>query len=146
MQRLARTGQRGFSLLEVMIAGAVLAVALLGLAALAVRALQDAADALDRRMAVMLLSDLEGRVSLTRPSGPGGASMFSADAEFDAWRRLVEDRLPDGRSGLCRSDRPVGPTAPGACAGAGTASWTATLQWRRPGGASADRHVHEWRR
>lgn len=132
MDRRKRPDQRGFSLLEVMIAGAVLALALLGLAALALRSLQDAADALDHRLAAILLADLQGRVTLSRPADAGGPTA-SVAAAYLAWQRQARNLFPASRSSLCLGDTPVAPTAPGTCAGA--AGSMAELRWhRRPGG------------
>lgn len=142
MDQRTPPAQRGFSLLEVMIAGAVLALALLGLAALALRSLQDAADALDHRLAANLLADLQGRVTLSRPAGAGGPTA-SVAADYRAWRRQARELLPASRSSLCFGNAPVAPTGSGACTG--TAGWMAELRWRRQPGAEEHRLSLRWR-
>ncbi len=136
----ARSGnaQAGFSLLEVLVAGAVLATALLGLATLATRGVAQAADTRDQLAAEVLLRDLEGRMALT-----GGPAAWRSPAGPDAqtleeWRLRVPSSLPGGIGRLCLDSTPEdGGTDEPACDGAG--ALVAKLAWRRGAGFAPGR-------
>lgn len=121
--------QRGFSLLEVMIAGTLLAIALLAQAALAARALQTAAEALDQRMATILLTDLRQRVTLITRQGTGPAPASALEAEYGGWQFEVRRLLPRARTTLCRSGLSVPDQGSAACTPA--PGFAATVEWRR---------------
>lgn len=63
INRPARPAQRGFSLLEVIITMAILAVGLLGLAGLQARAINAEADSFSRSQAVMLANEMADRMN-----------------------------------------------------------------------------------
>jgi type IV pilus assembly protein PilV len=112
--------QGGFSLLEVLISSAVLATALLGLATLMLRGMEDAAASRDELVAAILLRDLAGRQAVAGEALLGAAPGSFAARELDRWRALVSASLPQGEGTLCRDTSPVDGTAaaPG-CSGAG---------------------------
>ena len=126
--------QRGFSLLELMIAATVLAVALLGTGLLAVRSLQDAAALRDHALAALLIDDLQARAELVGPArlaaGPGGGGV--AGTEVRGWQAGADFLLPVVNSELCRDDSPPDrETPPSGCSGNGPL--VARLTWSGPG-------------
>jgi hypothetical protein len=127
-----------------MIAGSLLAVALLALAALAVRTVQDAAHALDHRLATMLLLDLEGRAALIDSGAPEDTLRLMAAAEAEAWRTAVRGLLPEGRAELCLGGEAVSAAIPGDCGARSGAGWMASLQWRRTTGAESQSLALAW--
>jgi len=132
--------QRGFSLLEVLVAAALLATALLGLAALAVRGLEDASAARDELVASILLRDLEGRVRLTGGAGAWRTPTGPALAELAAWRGQAARRLPAGDGAVCRDTSPEdGRRGAPACDGSGPL--LAKVFWRRGGDGEARRRT-----
>lgn len=124
--------ERGFSLLEVLIAATVLAVALLGIGLLATRAVYDAASLRDHTLADLLISDLRARAELLGSSplatAPGSAGV--AGAEFRDWQALVSTLLPAAESDLCRHGSLAPPDWP-AVACDGTGPLLVRLAWRR---------------
>lgn len=126
--------ERGFSLLETLIAATVLAAALLGIGLLASRALQDAASLRDHALAGVLLHDLRTRADLVgharlEAEAAGGGI---AGSEFRDWQALAETLLPAVNGVLCRDAVPAsGDSPPGSCDGSGPL--IARLTWRRDG-------------
>ncbi|MEE4175340.1 MAG: prepilin-type N-terminal cleavage/methylation domain-containing protein [Xanthomonadales bacterium] len=126
--------QRGFSLLELLIAATVLAVALLGTGLLAVRSLQDAASLRDHALAALLIEDIRARAELVGhdrlASGPAGGGI--AGTELREWQARATALLPRVQSDVCRDPSPPDPeTAPTSCLGSGPL--VARLTWQRPG-------------
>lgn len=128
----ARTHRyQGFSLLETLIASALLASTLLGLGALASQSLQFAALTRDQFIASALLTDLEGRMALT-----GGALAWqSGDAltagERARWLNLAQQRLSRAQLDLCRDASPLdGDRGVARCDGTGPL--VAKLHYRSP--------------
>lgn len=133
--------ERGFSLLELLIAATVLAVALLGVGLLATRALHDAASLRDHALGAVLLRDLQARADLVGharlASYAGGGGV--ADSEVRRWQSGATSLLPAVNSQLCRDGAPVPVDAPPtSCSGSGPL--VARLSWRRNG-----LHGQEWR-
>lgn len=115
LQRQHRTTQRGFTLVEVLVALVVMAVGLLGIAGLYVEGLRAGRTSIYRTAAVSLARDMAERIRANpqgayEGSGPGtdydcvnGTADCSADelAEDD-WLRWLADlgrRLPAGAAG-----------------------------------------------
>lgn len=126
------TRQRGFTLLESLIALLVLAVGLLGLAALQVRGLAYNHDAYVRSQATILAYDLIERMRMRKLNGESGAAIATAMSSYVAaaqsdnaaqcntgtawqsadiatevacWQRQLSAALPDGRvSNFVKSD------------------------------------------
>ena len=91
--------QRGFSLVEVLVALIVLSVGLLGIAAMYVETLRANRDALVRTQAISLASDLADRIRSNRlPAdnyeGTGGNPRAIAD--LADWTTAVATQLPGG--------------------------------------------------
>jgi len=112
--------QGGFSLLEVLISSAVLATALLGLATLMMRGMEDAAASRFELAAAILLRDLVSRQqvageTLDRP--PAGSFL---DQELSQWRDQALDSLPASDLAICRDGTPDdGEAGSHACDGSG---------------------------
>lgn len=126
--------ERGFSLLELLIAATVLAVALLGLGLLAVRSLDDAAALRDHTLAALLLSDLRARSELVGPMAgtPSSAQNSIAASELRGWRVLTTDLLPGAHGDVCRDSTTLLPTqTPAPCDGTGPV--VARIHWQRRG-------------
>ncbi len=123
-------GEEGFSLLEVLVASSLLATALLGLAAMAVRGLEDATAARDELVAALLLRDFEGRIALTGGANAWRAPIGQAQAELRDWRRHVASAMPEGGAQVCRDSTPDdGRAGAPACDGGG--GLVAKVFWRR---------------
>jgi type IV pilus assembly protein PilV len=131
--------QRGFSLVEALVALVVLSVGLLGIAALYVSALRFARNALLRSDAVTLASDMADRIQAN--AGGGAAYALAAGATNTAvaacastgctatqmattdkaqWAALLADTLPAGR-GTITVDTATTP-----------AIYTITVSWTEP--------------
>jgi prepilin-type N-terminal cleavage/methylation domain-containing protein len=124
--------ERGFTLLELLIASTVLAVALLGTGLLVTRTLQDSANLRDHALAAILLQDLRARAALVGEDrfetdlGGGGV----AGDEYRSWQAQVSAQLPAAGTAVCRDDAGVpAETPPGPCSGAGPLM--GRLSWRR---------------
>jgi len=130
----------GFSLLEVLISSALLATALLGLATLALRGMEDAAASRDELVAGILMRDLEGRVAVSGLAPDRFPAPGFAQDELEQWQSRVSQALPGGRGLLCRDSTPDdgSPTAP-ACDGAGAA--VTKVFWQQPLRGEAERRV-----
>lgn len=149
-------GQRGFSLLEVMVAGVVTALGLSGVAALLLASTASTSAAhLDTR-AAMLARHLHATVALS----PDAAGTFLATppvtapdcarddacppADFAAynyrqWRLAVATELPGGIGLVCRDASPGdGTGADPACDGDGPI--TVKIFWRDPGSQEFGAH------
>jgi type IV pilus assembly protein PilV len=91
--------QRGITLIESLLALAILSFGLLGMLALTGRALSDLRAARSQNRATVLASDLANRIRSSGGSLPAGS--------FDAWRRRVARELANGEASVSRtaSDR-----------------------------------------
>ena len=112
-RNLARAN-RGFTLIEVLVAMLVLAVGLLGVAALQLRGLQYNHDAYLRSQSSILAYDIADRMRLNRDNAnayrsdytiptsrptdciPGPANV-SVTNDLDCWHQQLYDALPPGR-------------------------------------------------
>jgi type IV pilus assembly protein PilV len=126
--------QRGFTLIEAMVALIVLSVGLLGIAAMYVETLRANRTSLYRTQAVTLASDIADRMRANRvpanayacgalacdPSAGGNAI---ADADLAEWMNTIAARLPGGTAGIAF-------TAPGANT---PAAYVVTISWTEVG-------------
>jgi type IV pilus assembly protein PilV len=104
--------QRGFTLIEAMVALIVLSVGLLGIAAMYVETLRANRTSLFRTQAVNFASDVADRMRANRPTDAAGvaAGLYNcngdceagdgrgliAQDEIEAWVNDIADRLPGG--------------------------------------------------
>ena len=135
-----RRRQSGFSMVEVLVALVVLAIGLLGIAALYLNSLQSGRTAIYRTQAINLASDLADRIRMNRTAQGAYATLFAdaevpvgtcattggcSDADLAAtdlfgWKREIALQLPEGQG-------QVAVTAP-AAAGE-PATFVVTVQW-----------------
>jgi type IV pilus assembly protein PilV len=80
--QLAHRRQSGFTMVEVLVALVVLAIGLLGIAALYLNSLQSGRTAIYRTQAVNLAADLADRIRVNRTAQAAYATLF-ADAEVE---------------------------------------------------------------
>lgn len=101
--------QRGFSLLEVLIAVLILSFGLLGVAALQVRTLQGTQSSNYRSNAAVLTHEIIDAIRANRSRAigyridlgsdiPSGAD--TADIDLANWRRRIAQQLPEGQSSI----------------------------------------------
>ncbi len=132
--------QRGFTLLEILIAVVVLSVGLLGLAALQNTGTRVNHSAQLRTMATQLAHDMFDRLRANQAGVKGGwyhlptpadngcyAGEACTPAQLAAedvlqWRQALADALPDGEGVVCLDSTPDDGSGPGAadCDGAGS--------------------------
>lgn len=121
--------QRGFTLVEVLVALVVMSVGMLGIAALYLEGLRAGRTALYRTAAITLVADMADRIRANRNAGvayagtgPGAAGgcvngdldcpadILAADDWFD-WNSQISTQLPQGAAGEVLVDAdPVSPT------------------------------------
>ena len=132
--------QGGFSLLEVLISSALLATALLGLASLTLRGMEDAAASRDELVAAILIRDIAGAVLISgQPAGHFPAPGF-AQSELEQWQERVRNALPGARGVVCRDSTPDdGAATLPACDGAG--ALVGKLFWTGPLTGATERRV-----
>lgn len=150
----------GFSLLEVAVAMAIMAVGLTGVSALLIRAVVGTEFSAHRATATWLSQSLAEQMQLV-PQGIGALlSAPSADSDTDCspahpcapgafaqhsylrWQSTVRDALPAGSGHLCRdSSADDGNATDPACDGSGP--WVVKLFWNeaRANSDGAARHV-----
>jgi prepilin-type N-terminal cleavage/methylation domain-containing protein len=91
----------GFSLIEALIALAVLSIGLLGLAALQIESLRANRAAWHRTQAVELSADLAERIGSHRAACAGKANCSAAQVASDdltQWSAAIQSALPGGQS------------------------------------------------
>jgi len=132
----ADPGQKGFTLVEVLVALVVMSVGMLGIAALYLEGLRAGRTALYRTTAITLAADMADRIRANRnaglayagtgPGADGGcvngpvdctAAELAADDWLD-WSSRLTTQLPDGASGEVTVD-----------AAAPAATYTITVAW-----------------
>ena len=132
--------QTGFSMVEVLVALVVLAIGLLGIAALYLNSLQSGRTAIYRTQAITLAADLADRIRMNRTAQASYATLF-ADAEAavatcvttggcsDAdlastdlanWKAQIAQQLPNGQGQVVVTP-PVAVDEP--------ATYVVTVQW-----------------
>lgn len=125
--------QRGFTLIEAMVALIVLSVGLLGIAAMYVETLRANRTSLFRTQAVALATDIADRMRSNRlpanayacgsPCDPGAGGNAIADADLTEWVNSVAATLPGGTADVAF-------TAPGANT---PAAYVVTISWNEVG-------------
>ncbi len=93
------TRQQGFTMVEVLVALVVLAIGLLGIAALYLNSLQAGRTAIYRTEAVQLAADLADRIRMNRTAQNGYASVSYRCRQF-SWahaQRPAAARMPNSR-------------------------------------------------
>ncbi len=146
--------QRGFSMIEILVALVVLAIGLLGMAGLQAASLRATADGGNLGSAVRLAYDMSDRVRLE----PTSAALFIADAATDKkatdtsgcysgagcngptrvtagvaeWQRLLGAQLPGGDGIVCRDSTPYdgASSAAPACTGLAADPLVVKVWWR----------------
>jgi len=144
---LRRPGQAGFTMVEVMVALVVLAIGLLGIAALLLKSLQSGRTATYRTQAVNLAADLADRVRMNRTAVAAYGTLFAdtevavsacdttggcTDADLAAtdlsrWKATVAQLLPNGE-GQVVVTLPVAAGEP--------ANYVVTVRWSEAGEAA----------
>ncbi len=132
--------QSGFSMVEVLVALVVLAIGLLGIAALYLNSLQSGRTAIYRTQAINLAADLADRIRMNRTAQASYGSLFAdteavvatcsttggcsdadlASTDLATWKDTVAQQLPNGQ-GQVVVTAPVGAGEP--------ATYVVTVQW-----------------
>lgn len=125
--------QRGFTLIEAMVALIVLSVGLLGIAAMYVETLRANRTSLYRTQAVTLATDIADRMRANRvpanayacgdPCTAANGGNAIADADLADWMDTIAARLPNGEADIAY-------TAPGATT---PAAYIVTISWTEVG-------------
>lgn len=139
--------QQGFTMVEVLVALVVLAIGLLGIAALYLNSLQSGRTAIYRTEAITLAADLADRIRMNRTAQAAYATLFAdapvavpacattggcSDADLAAtdlsnWKAAIAQLLPGGQ-GQVAVVPPVGAGEP--------TSYVITIQWAEVGEAT----------
>jgi len=136
--------QSGFTMVEVLVALVVLAIGLLGIAALYLNSLQSGRTAIYRTQAVNLAADLADRIRMNRTAQAAYATLFGdaevavpacdttggcidadlAATDLSRWKATLAQLLPNGQGQVVV----VGPVAAGE-----PATYTITVRWSEVG-------------
>lgn len=128
--------QRGFSLIEALIAMVVLSLGLLGLAGLQISSLKFNQTAQLRSKAVTLAYDMQERIRASQteftsaPFGTFGTTLIND------WQTDVASQLPQGVGAVCTVSNPANPAA---CNGG--PFFVVTVTWNEANGATAARQA-----
>ena len=141
------SANRGFTLIEVLIAATVLAVGLLGIGAMLVNSLQASRLALQRSQAVILTADLAERIrsnataanafalaeDTVPPAAPASCTVPTlctpaeiAAIELQAWHEMVREALPAARTTVTVAPVPTATPAP-------SSVYTISVSWTQSG-------------
>lgn len=141
---MKRITQSGFTMVEVLVALVVLAIGLLGIAALYLNSLQSGRTAVYRTQAVNLAADLADRIRANRAAQAAYATAFGdvevevascfttggcvegdlASSDLARWKATLAQLLPNGQGQVVF----VAPVAPGE-----PANYVVTVQWAEVG-------------
>lgn len=141
---IRRPGQSGFTMVEALVALIVLAIGLLGIAALLLKSLQSGRTATYRTQAVNLAADLADRIRANRTAGAAYATLFAdvevgepdcettggctagelASTDLSRWKASLAQLLPNGQGQVAV----VAPVAPGE-----PTNYTITVRWNEAG-------------
>jgi type IV pilus assembly protein PilV len=140
----ASRGDRGFTLVETLVAMVVLSIGMLGIAALGVESLRASRAALVRTEAVTLTTDMADRIRANRDAGAAyaGAAADAANLECEAggagcspaelaahdlllWGDAIVEALPDGHGTVTHVDVDPNDSTP--------AVYVVTVNWTEPG-------------
>jgi type IV pilus assembly protein PilV len=144
MKRLNR--QSGFTMVEVLVALVVLAIGLLGIAALYLNSLQSGRTAIYRTEAVNLAADLADRIRMNRTAQAAYGTLYAdvenpvaacattggctdaelASTDLAAWKADIAQQLPGGQ-GQVTVTAPFGVDEP--------ATYVVSIQWSEVGEA-----------
>jgi type IV pilus assembly protein PilV len=139
--------ESGFTMVEVLVALVVLAIGLLGIAALYLNSLQSGRTAIYRTEAINLAADLADRIRMNRTAQANYAVVYAGtkapvaacattggctDAELATtdladWKRDIANRLPEGE-GQVAYTAPTGVDEP--------ATYTVSIRWSEVGEAA----------
>jgi type IV pilus assembly protein PilV len=141
------SAQSGFTMVEVLVALVVLAIGLLGIAALYLNSLQSGRTAIYRTQAVALAADLADRIRMNRTAQAGYTTAFTdvvapvgacittggctdtqlATTDLANWKAALAQALPDGQ-GQVAVTLPVAAREP--------ANYVITIRWSEVGEAA----------
>ena len=136
--------QSGFTMVEVLVALVVLAIGLLGIAALYLNSLQSGRTAIYRTQAVALAADLADRIRMNRTAQAAYGTLFTdaevpvpacdttggcaddelASTDLFRWKAALAQRLPGGQGQVVVA-LPVAPREP--------ANYVITVRWSEVG-------------
>lgn len=144
-------GQRGFTLIEVLVAVLVLAIGLLGIAGLQAAGLQMNNSAYQRSQAAVLTQDMADRARANTEGYQTGAydigdptsvsvtdSCFTtggcsptqlAQSDVARWRQTVQELLPGGEATICQDDSPEDGTSETSPACSGSGNYVIKIWW-----------------
>jgi len=139
-----RAKQSGFTMVEVLVALVVLAIGLLGIAALYLNSLQSGRTAIYRTQAVTLAADLADRIRMNRTAQAAYGTLFTdaeiavpacattggctdaelAGTDLSSWKATIAQLLPNGQ-GQVAVTLPVAAGEP--------ANYVVTVRWAEVG-------------
>ena len=142
-----RNPESGFTMVEVLVALVVLAIGLLGIAALYLNSLQSGRTAIYRTEAINMAADLADRIRMNRTAQAAYATLYAdaeatvgacattggcsdadlASTDLAAWKADIAQRLPGGQ-GQVTVTAPIGVGEP--------ATYVVSIRWSEVGEAA----------